>query len=327
MRFSRSLMVSGAALAIAARALRRRSRRQGFAGSSVIITGGSRGLGLEMARQLAGEGARLTLLARSEDELNQAAAVVRDAGGTEVLTIACDVTNEAEVQRAFDTVAQQRGTVDCLINNAGTIKVGPLAEMTVDDFRELMNLHFWGALHTSLAAIPLMKKAGAGRIVNIASVGGRVAIPHLAPYCASKFALIGLSDAMRNELRKENIFVTTVAPGLMRTGSHVHAEVEGQKDKEYAWFATSAQVPGLAMEVKRAARRILDAVRHCEPSIDLGVPARVLNLANTLVPDAVAEAMSLATRVLPDARPVKEPKARSLEQLSPAEGSTSTTLN
>src|SRR5204862_4688180 len=130
-----------------------------------------------------------------------------------------------------------------LINNAGVITVGPFEDFSKADFDEAMAIHFWAALYTLKAALPHMRKAGGGRVVNISSIGGKVGVPHLAAYCASKFALTGFSQSIRAELAKDNIRVTTVAPGLMRTGSHVNAKFKGNHAAEFAWFSVSSGTP------------------------------------------------------------------------------------
>ena len=132
------------------------------------------------------------------------------------------------MREAVAHILDRLGDVDVLINNAGVIQVGPLEHMEHQDFENAMATHFWGPLHLMLELIPSMRRRGFGRIVNISSIGGRIAVPHLAPYAASKFALTGLSDAVRAELAPHGIRVTTVCPGLMRTGSPVNAQVKGQ---------------------------------------------------------------------------------------------------
>lgn len=199
-------------------ALGRPRKRFSFRGCSVIITGGSRGLGLEMARQFARQRARLTLIARDHMELKRAERELT-ALGAEVLTIPCDIRQQKEVVEAVALTVTTMGRVDVLINNAGIIQVGPMDEMSLADFEDAMAVHFFGPLYFTLAALPHMKAAGGGRIVNISSVGGKIAVPHLLPYTASKFALTGFSEGLRAELKQKNILITTVCPGLMRTGS------------------------------------------------------------------------------------------------------------
>ena len=140
----------------------------------------------------------------------------------------------ADAERAVERVVSRHGAIDVLVNNAGIITVGPLEHASIEDFEESMAVHFWGPLHTMRAAIPHMRRQGGGRIVNISSIGGKVGVPHLAPYCASKFALVGLSEGFRAELLRYGLYVTTVCPGLMRTGSARHAVVKGQHLLEFA---------------------------------------------------------------------------------------------
>ena len=217
-------------------------RRFDFAGRTVVITGGSRGLGLVMARQLADEGARLAICSRHGDQLKRAAHQLR-GHGAQVLALTCDLRQTDEIDAFFHCVRRDLGPVDVLINNAGVIEVGPLDTMTCEDFAESLCVHFWAPVYTMQQVLPEMRDRGSGRIVNISSIGGRIGVPHLAPYCAGKFALTGLSQAYRAELASEGIFVTTVCPGLMRTGSHHHALFKGRHRDEYTWFSMSASAP------------------------------------------------------------------------------------
>lgn len=291
-------LLAGAALTAAARAVRRRPSIQ-FRDRVAVITGGSRGLGLLMARELAAEGARIAILARDAAELDLARRELAALGGQRVLALPCDVGDEDEVRWAIDAAAERFGRLDILINNAGIIQVGPLEHMTVEDFEEAMRVHFWGPLHATLAALPHLRRRETGRIVNISSIGGRVAVPHLVPYSASKFALVGLSDGLRAELAKERIYVTTVCPGLMRTGSHVNARFKGKRDEEFAWFAIGDSTPLTSMAGRRAACRILEACRYGEPTLTLTAQAKAAAIANTVAPNLVARVMELAVRFLP----------------------------
>ena len=147
--------------------------------------------------------------------------------------------------------------------------------------------------------MPVMRRRGFGRIVNIGSIGGRVAVPHLAPYSASKFALTGLSDAVRAELAPAGIAVTTVSPGLMRTGSPINAYVKGQHEAEYAWFAIADSLPGFSIAAERAASQILSACAHGDPELTLTLPARSAIMLNDLAPDLMARLMMMVSRLLP----------------------------
>jgi NAD(P)-dependent dehydrogenase (short-subunit alcohol dehydrogenase family) len=123
-----------------------------------------------------------------------------------VLAMVCDVGVRGEVARLVDAVRTQLGEIDVLVNNAGTILVGPAENLNIESFEDAMQTHFWGPFYTSWMVADRMKERRFGRIVNIASIGGKVAIPHMLPYSASKFALVGYSKGLRTELAKYNIY-------------------------------------------------------------------------------------------------------------------------
>ncbi len=271
-----------------------------FAARSVVITGGSRGLGLVIARELADVGARLTLVARNEHELARAADDIRARQPfADVLTVVADIRRQQEAERAIAQAIEHHGRIDVLVNNAGIIQVGPLDHMTLADYEDAMATHFWGPLYMVVAALPQMRHQGEGRIVNISSIGGRIAVPHLVPYSASKFALVGLSDGLRIELARDNITVTTVCPGLMRTGSPVNAMFKGQRPKEYAWFAISDSLPLSSIDARRAARQIIDACRRGDAELVITIQARLAILARTLAPELFADVLTLLNQLLP----------------------------
>lgn len=295
------LALTVAGLALAAWGIQRASRPCfSFAGKVCLITGGSRGLGLVLARQICAKGGRVALLARDVDELGRAHNELRQGGG-EVVSVPCDLLDRAQTEEAVRQVIRHFGAIDVLINNAGVIEVGPLEHMKREDFERAMQLHFWAAFTLMWEVIPPMRQSGAGRIVNIASIGGKIAVPHLAPYSASKFALVGLSDAMRAELSRDGIHVTTVAPGMMRTGSHVHAKFKGNHGAEFAWFAISTAMPLVSIRAERAAAQILEACRRGRPELTLTVAARAAIIGNALFPSLTGYAMKLANRLLPAA--------------------------
>jgi NAD(P)-dependent dehydrogenase (short-subunit alcohol dehydrogenase family) len=279
----------------------RRRATYDFGTRSVVITGGSRGLGLVMAREFADEGARLTLIARDEQELQRAADDIRARQPfAEVLTVVADVRRRDDAERAIAQVMERYGRIDVLVNNAGIIQVGPLDHMKLDDYEDAMATHFWGPLYMIVAALPHMRRQGEGRIANISSIGGRIAVPHLVPYSASKFALVGLSDGLRVELARDNIVVTTVCPGLMRTGSPLNAMFKGQRPQEYAWFAISDSLPLASIDARRAARQIIEACRRGDAELVITVQAALAILARTLAPELFADVMVLLNRLLPE---------------------------
>jgi NAD(P)-dependent dehydrogenase (short-subunit alcohol dehydrogenase family) len=290
-------LIAGAA---AVSTVRRIARRISLDGRTALITGGSRGLGLAIARELGRLGAHVTLAARDAGELD-AASTDLEMRGIGVSVVVCDLGERGEGTRIVEQVLAERGRLDVLVNNAGVIKVGPVEHMQTGDFEEAMDVHFWAPLETMTAAAPAMRAQGGGRIVNISSIGGKIGIAHLVPYCASKFALSGLSSAMGVELAKDNIRVTTVSPGLMRTGSPFNASFKGRHHEEFAWFAVSDSLPLLTVDAGRAARQIIDACRCGDAELVVSWPAKLAVVANTVSPGAVARAMQIANRLLPPA--------------------------
>lgn len=291
---------AGIGALLLARAWQRHSNYD-FGGQSVAITGGSRGLGLVMARALADEGARLSLIARNADDLERAAADIRTQQPfADVMTVAADIRRRDDAEHAIAAIGERHGSIDVLINNAGIIQVGPLHHMRLSDYEDAMNTHFWGPLYTIMAALPFMRRQRAGRIVNISSIGGAIAVPHMVAYSASKFALAGLSEGLRAELKRENILVTTVYPGLMRTGSPVNAMFKGQRPQEYAWFAISDSLPLASINAERAAKQIIEACRRGDAERVITVQAKLAILARHLAPEVFADAMALMNRLLPE---------------------------
>lgn len=282
--------------------------RFSFRNRTVLITGGSRGLGLVMARQLASKGANLAIVARDRRELERAADYLSTMGA-QVLSLPCDIRNQSQVEDAVEKTVDRFGRLDVVVNNAGIIQVGPMDQMTMVDFEDALAVHFFGPLHFTLAALPYMRRQGGGRIVNISSVGGKIAVPHLLPYAASKFALTGLSEGLRAELKRENILVTTVCPGLMRTGSPRNALFKGRHRQEYAWFAVSDSLPLLSTCAERAARKIIEATRRGSPRLIIGMHIKAAVLLSEIFPGASAALLSLGNRLLPGPDPSSGDKA------------------
>jgi short-subunit dehydrogenase len=272
--------------------------RYDLTGKVVLLTGGSRGLGLELARVLGRKGARLALLARDEEELARARDELRTAGA-EVEIFGCDVRFQDQVQRAVREVVERFGRVDVLVNNAGIIQVGPAETMRVSDYQEAMDTHFFGPLFLVQTVLPDMRRRGEGRIVNISSVGGKVPTPHLLPYVASKFALVGWSEGLHAEVRRDGVIVTTVCPGLMRTGSPRHVAVKGRHEVEYAWFKILDSLPYLSMSSRAAARAIVRGVELGKPELIFPGRARTGARLQGLAPGLMSELLGLGARLLP----------------------------
>ena len=277
------------------------------AGKTVMITGSSRGLGLALAQEFAARGARLVLCARDREELERAAAQLR-ARGVEVVAETCDVTVQEEVVRLVNAAIARFGGIDVLINNAGIISVGPLESQTLIDYEEAMDVMFWGVVYPTLAVLPHMMGRRGGHIGNVTSIGGKVSVPHLLPYGCAKFAAVGFSEGLRAELAKYDIRVTTVVPGLMRTGSHLNAYFKGKYRDEFTWFSLGATLPGVAMNARRAANRIVNAVAQGRAEIVLTPQAKLALLVHGVAPGLTSDLLGMINRVLP--RPGGDPRVR-----------------
>jgi NAD(P)-dependent dehydrogenase (short-subunit alcohol dehydrogenase family) len=320
------LAAAGAGALVAARAFYRRWQEYELKGKTVLITGGSRGLGLVLAREFADEGANVAICARDRGELERAREDLARRGAN-VFAFPCDVTERAQVRELVEVVSRRFGGVDVLVNNAGVIQVGPLEVMTLEDFEQAMAVHFWGPLYTTLEVLPQMRRRQDGRIVNVSSIGGKIGVPHLVPYSASKFALVGLSDGLRAELAKDNVFVTTVCPGLMRTGSPRNANFKGQHRAEYAWFSIGDALPVTSIQVERAARQIVAACRRGQAELVITTQAVLAVKFRALFPEATADILALANRLLPGPGGIGRKRAKGSESVSAASPSLLTILS
>jgi len=236
----------------------------------VLVTGGSRGLGLAIATRFARNPVRLVLASRNLVELQQAQetllAQYAHLRPEDFHLVAADLSKPEEAHRLINEAIERYGRIDVLVNNAGIIDVGPIESQTLEIFERTMQVNFFAALYTTWAALPHLRKqtplAGNRRasIVNIASIGGKIATPHMLPYTAAKFALVGFSEGLHAELRHKGIRVTTVCPGLMRTGGEDHAKFVGDVEFERRWFNFAATTPFVAVSTAYAANRIFHAV-------------------------------------------------------------------
>lgn len=323
MRHSRllkwGLLAAGAAVGLAA-VRRSRQTRVDFSGKVVLITGGSRGLGLVLARKLGRLGARIVICSRHAEQLQRAESELRDAR-IPVLAFVCDVTDVAAVKSMVRNVKTQWTQVDILINNAGMIQMGPIDSLTQQDFESALNTHLWGPLNVMREVLPAMRERRQGCVVNIASIGGKISIPHLIPYCASKFALVGLSRGVSAELAKQGIVVTTVVPGLMRTGSHHNALFKGRHREEFTWFSIANAMPFLSTSAEQAAETIIDGIRYGKTEVTIGYMAQLAIAADALVPELMTWTNGLVNRILPQNGGIGTRVARGADshtQLSPS---------
>lgn len=277
--------------------LARRRPLPSWRGRVAIVTGGARGLGFALARELADLGVTVWLVSRHAIELTRAVERLRAAGGRAYAHVA-DITSPPEIAALVAAVSARHGRLDVIVNNAGIITAMPFANADTADFEESLATHFWGPLHLIRAALPWLRRAGPAHIINISSIGGRVGVPHLAPYCVGKFALTGLSEVLRPELAAEDIWVTLATPGLMRTGSVGRVRVRGDHAAEARWFAALAATSLTSKNATAAARQIVRAARHRRARIVSGWQAKAQIAADGLAPELMASVLGAVNAAL-----------------------------
>jgi NAD(P)-dependent dehydrogenase (short-subunit alcohol dehydrogenase family) len=265
-----------------------------------LVAGGSRGLGLLIARELAARGCRPVICARDATELDEAARLL-GAWGHRAERYVCDVTDHEAVEALVRQVEQEVGPVEVAVHVAGVIQVGPLASLTREHFRQAIDIMEWGPINLALAVLPGMKRRRRGHIGTVTSIGGMVSVPHLLPYSTAKFAAVGFSQGLRAELAGTGISVTTIVPGLMRTGSHLRAEFTGNQSAEYAWFAPGASLPLISMDAERAAAKIAQRVMEGKGLVVLTPLAKVGVRVSGVAPGTTAAIMGAVGRLLPKA--------------------------
>ncbi|WP_437950435.1 SDR family NAD(P)-dependent oxidoreductase [Sorangium sp. So ce296] len=320
MLFPAAALGAAALARTAFRALRRLDLR----GRVVVITGGSRGLGLLLAEEFGRHGARVAIAGRDPGALERAEQRLR-ALGVEVHAVACDLGDRAAAEAFIDGVARAFGRIDVLVNNAGVIQVAPMQDLRVEELEEAMRSNYWSAVYATRRALPHLEKQGrAARIVNVTSIGGRVAVPHLLGYNASKFAMMGFSESLQAELSYGSARgprVTTVIPGPMRTGSIYNAEFGGDPRREFGWFGLASSIPLATIDARRAARRVVAAAREGRAEVKLGLSSHLLSWAHGVAPQMTVRLMGLVNALLPAPRGAAG-TTRGRDLRAPAQGST-----
>jgi NAD(P)-dependent dehydrogenase (short-subunit alcohol dehydrogenase family) len=228
-----------------------------LAGKTAVVTGGGAGIGRGLCLGFAGEGMNVVVVDREADRAREVAAEV-EAAGVKALAQTCDVADAAAVEALKDAAVARFGSVDVLCNNAGVVQFGPVVEAPQDDWDWVFKVNVWGVVNCIRSFVPQMKKQGAGHIVNTASLSGIFAVPGLGVYTASKYAVMGISETMRMELKKDGIGVSVLCPGPVRSRIGETARRSGDMDR----MGTIEGLPRLGWrEPADAARVVIDGIK------------------------------------------------------------------
>ncbi len=223
---------------------------------TAIVTGGTKGIGRAISEALVREGVNVCISARHENEIEETVSAIARIGEGRASGVVADVRDYDEVKALFQHAVEEFGGVDILVNNAGIGKFGKLEETSPEDFRAVLETNLFGVFYCCHEAIPEMKRRGGGYIINISSLAGTNAHPKMTAYNASKFALNGLSEALMQEVRQDNIKVSYIMPGSVNTYFN-----DGKPDADNTW----------ELQPEDIARVVLDLLHHDERSL----PSRV----------------------------------------------------
>ena len=242
-------------------------------GKVAVVTGASRGIGAAIAEALAEEGCRLVLAARSVDRLEEVAAYLTGRHGNAVLTIPTDIGDESQARNLIERAADQFGAVDILVNNAGVGIYGAVDELRLDDLRHVFEVNFFGPMAAMQEAVRVMRQHGGGTIVNVSSIVGKFPQPLGGGYTATKFALQGASGAARAELKRDNIDVVLICPGLTDTefSEHSRISVPGAEHRQGQRHSL-----GQGIEPERVGRRTVTAIKRGEREVYITLFDRAL---------------------------------------------------
>lgn len=251
--------------------------------SVAVITGAAHGIGAALAHELARRGCHLALVDRDAQQLAHTAQSVR-ALGVRVSEHQLDIANAGAVAALPDAIIKQHLRVNLLINNAGVALMGNVEQLTLEEFEWLMDINFWGVVRTTKAFLPLLRREAQAHLVNLSSVFGLVAPAGQGPYCASKFAVRGFTDALRHEMEGSGLTVSAVHPGGIKTRIAHRARRTAQFDENDAQQLADKFFQEVRTTPEQAALCIVRGIERRAPRILVGPDARALDWLSRLAP-------------------------------------------
>jgi NAD(P)-dependent dehydrogenase (short-subunit alcohol dehydrogenase family) len=262
------------------------------------VTGGGRGLGLAITRELVQRGCRVAICGRDGEVIRRSVEDL-ERQGYEVLGSACDASEPEQVEVFVGAVLANYGHIDILVNNAAQCYVGPAAELEAVDMLLALKNIFWAQYHPTMTVLPHLRARGFWRIANVTSMAGKVPLPHQAAYVAAKHAATGWSQTLGIELAQEGIAVSTIAPPPLRNGAPLHAHFNGQREAELAWFAHALTSPLSAATAERAARAVVEAIIYGQHERDVSTASWLSARAQGLAPNLFARCLGWVARRMP----------------------------
>jgi NAD(P)-dependent dehydrogenase (short-subunit alcohol dehydrogenase family) len=262
-------------------------------GTTVVITGATSGIGRETALEFTRAGAKVVVAGRRAERLRELVSEIEAKGG-EALAVCTDVAEQAQVETLIEKTLERFGRVDTLINNAGVGIAAKFDEQSLEDFKRVMEVNFWGAVYACKVVVPQMKQqTGGGVIINVSSIMGKRGMPFETAYCASKFALAGFSEALRAELMSTGIDVSTIFPGAVETEIF-----------EAAANQTGLEIPNNLPKfpARELAKLIVQDARFPQPEIVMALDALAINFFNKLAPGLMDLALGWSVPFIEGAR-------------------------
>jgi len=264
-------------------AFKRKKRQFTYQGKVVLVTGGARGLGYIMARQLVEEGAKVIICARDADQLDKAYVLLRNHGEV-TYPYVCDITEKENIVQLAYFIKKRFGRLDVLINNTGTITINPIEQLPLNNYKKFIESHLWGPMQLVRVLIPLLSKSREAKIVNIFSVGGKISLAKSQPYDVNEIVHAVFYDNISRVITGKNIKLTAIYPEFKDQDLPVNLKLKGHSEQELAWSKFNESRPLISLYAENVGKQILKTAQIGKKTLTLPFPrelARIVNNINT----------------------------------------------